>query len=91
MSLFFVHLQSEQAAVDNLLDRLKKLKDEAEEYSEEEGKRRFETIESQTAECEYWYSIVMILKFTRLILIPWVGGHGLKYLIFCASDVNSLI
>ena len=46
----FVHLQSEQAAVDNLLDRLKKLKDEAEEYSEEEGKRRFETIESQTAE-----------------------------------------
>ena len=54
MSLFFVHLQSEQAAVDNLLDRLKKLKDEAEEYSEEEGKRRFETIESQTAECKYW-------------------------------------
>ena len=86
-----MHLQSEQAAVDNLLDRLKKLKDEAEEYSEEEGKRRFETIESQTAECKYWYSIEMILKFTQLILIPWVGGHRLKYLIFRASDENSLI
>lgn len=91
MSPFSVHLQSEQAAVDNLLDRLKKLKDEAEEYSEEEGKRRFETIESQTAECEYWYSVVMILKYTQLILIPWLGEHGLKYLIFCASNVNSMI
>lgn len=46
------HYQSEQAAVDSLLDRLKKLKDDAEEYSEEEGKRRFETIESQTADCK---------------------------------------
>lgn len=37
--------------MDSLLDRLKKLKDEAEEYSEEEKKRRFtEAIEA--GECE---------------------------------------
>ncbi|XP_067945667.1 sestrin-1-like isoform X2 [Watersipora subatra] len=43
-------LNCEQAAVDSLLLRLRTLKDEAEEYSEEEGKRRFETIESQANE-----------------------------------------
>lgn len=39
--------------MDSLLLRLRTLKDEAEEYSEEEGKRRFETIESQANECTY--------------------------------------
>jgi len=38
--------------VDTLLDRLQELKNEAEEYSEEEGKRRFESIETQATECK---------------------------------------
>lgn len=46
--------------MDNLLDRLKKLKDEAEDYSEEEGKRRFDRIESQALERKSPSTLVLV-------------------------------
>lgn len=53
MKLCSLVYQTEQTPLEGLIERLKQLKDEAEgDYSEEENRRRFDAVESQTAECK---------------------------------------